>query len=391
MSIHEQYFKLKREQDRFLSRKNRPIEDPNGIFSRFENPVLTAASVPIEWRYDICRQTNPFFLERLGINAVFNSGAVLFNGKVCLVARIEGKDRKSFFAVARSDNGVDNFRFDPYPILLSDLDGKETDVYDMRLTAHEDGYIYGIFCSEAHDDSSKDVSQATAQAGIVRTKDLVSWERLPNLVTPSNQQRNCVLHPQFVDYKYAFYTRPMSGFIDTGEGMGIGFGLCKDILHPVLEKEEIINRRAYHTVYEAKNGAGATPIKTSKGWLNIAHGVRNTAAGLRYVIYCFVTDLINPRMVIAQPSGYFLAPEGEERIGDVSNVVFSNGAVKLRDGTILIYYGSSDTRLHVLATTEAKMLDYCFNSPKDGMRSHDCVLQRIDLIQANEALLRKGD
>jgi 4-O-beta-D-mannosyl-D-glucose phosphorylase len=390
--INPKYYELKKEQDAYLSKKNKvDTSFYNGIYERFTNPVLTNKSLPIEWQYDLSEESNPFFEERLGINSAFNSGAIVFNGEVCLVVRVEGHDRKSFFAVARSKNGLDNFKFDPYPILMDDLYPHETDVYDMRLTQHEDGYIYGCFCSESHDDSSKDVSAAVAQAGLVRTKDLVHWERLPNLKTlRSSQQRNVVLHPEFINGEYAFYTRPMDGFIDAGEGKGIGFGLAKDITHAVIDEEKIIDPRIYHTIAEAKNGAGATPIKLSKGWLHFAHGVRGTAAGLRYVVYAFMTDLKDPTKVIAKPSGYFLAPVGEERIGDVSNVAFSNGAVKLNDGTILLYYGCADTRLYVARTSEKKMLDYLFNTPKDALRSHDCVAQRIELINKNIELLKKS-
>jgi 4-O-beta-D-mannosyl-D-glucose phosphorylase len=391
MTINPMYYELKKKQEELTTRKNHSRHSDNGIYLRYQYPVLTNKNVPIEWQYDLNKETNPYFEERLGINSTFNSGAIVFNNQICLAVRIEGKDRKSFFAIARSDNGVDNFRFDPYPITIPDLYPNETDVYDMRLTQHEDGYIYGIFCSESHDDSSKDLSSAVAETGIVRTKDLINWERLPNLKTlRSPQQRNCVLHPEFIDGQYAFYTRPMSGFIDAGEGMGIGFGLTKDITHAVIDAEDIIDKRVYHTIYESKNGAGATPIKTKKGWLNIAHGVRNTAAGLRYVIYAFMTDLKNPKKVIAKPSGYLIAPEGEERVGDVSNVVFSNGAVKLEDGTIFIYYGSCDTRLYVARTSEARMIDYCFNTPVDPLRSPLCVQQRIALIKKNEELLKNS-
>ncbi|MFA6755553.1 MAG: glycosidase [Bacilli bacterium] len=388
--INEKYYKLKKEQEKIITRKNKELPTKNGLFSRYEFPVLTRDYVPLEWKYDLSKENNPYFIERLGINSTFNSGAILLNNEVCLVVRIEGTDRKSFFAVARSKNGIDNFRFDEYPILFDDLYKDEVDVYDMRLTKHSDGYIYGVFCSESHDDASRDLSAAIAEAGIVRSKDLIKWERLPNLKTlRSPQQRNVVLHPELIYGDYAFYTRPMSGFIDTGDGMGIGLGYCKDIMHPVVDEEKIIDERKFHTVYEAKNGAGATPIKTKKGWLHFAHGVRNTAAGLRYVLYVFMTDLKDPSKVIAKPSGYFLAPLGEERVGDVSNVVFTNGAVMLKDGTILVYYASSDTRLHVLKTSEDKMIDYCFNNPKDAYRSHDCVEQRIKLIKHNEELLKK--
>lgn len=387
--INPKYYELKKNQENYLSRKNSVDKSfYNGIFDRYMSPVLTSRSVPIEWRYDLNQETNPFFEERLGINSAFNSGAIIFNGHVCLAVRIEGTDRKSFFAIARSDNGIDNFRFDPKPILFEDLYPHETDVYDMRLTKHKDGFIYGCFCSESHDDTSKDLSDAVAACGIARTKDLITWERLPNLKTlRSPQQRNVVLHPEFVDGEYAFYTRPMDGFIDAGDGKGIGFGLAKDITHAVIDEEKIIDERVYHTIAECKNGAGATPIKTPKGWLHFAHGVRGAAAGLRYVVYAFMTDTNDPTKVIAKPSGYFLAPYKDEGIGDVSNVVFSNGAVMKDDGTILIYYGGSDTRLYVARTTLAKMLDYLFKTPNDALRSVDSVKQRIALIGNNNALL----
>ncbi len=388
--IHEQYYELKRKQEKYLHRPNKAVKEDNSLFVRYENPILTRDSIPVEWRFDLDKESNPFFLERLGVNAAFNAGAILLNNQVCLAVRIEGKDRKSFFAIARSCNGIDNFVFDPYPILLDDLYPNEADVYDMRLVKHEDGYIYGTFCSESHDDTSTDTSAAVAECGIVRSKDLIHFERLDNLVTlRSPQQRNVVLHPEFVDGKYAFYTRPMSSFIDTGEGEGIGFGLSNSIEKAVIDEETIIDKKIYHTVYEGKNGAGAPPIKTKKGWLHIAHGVRNTASGLRYVLYCFVTSLDDPKKVIAKPSGYFLSPLGKERVGDVSNVVFSAGAVKKDDGTILVYYGSSDTRLHVLETSEEKMLDYCFSSPEESFRSLDSVKQRIELIEKNRLLLEK--
>ena len=328
-------------------------------------------------------------MERLGINAVFNAGAIELNGKFYVVARVEGYDRKSFFAVAESPNGVDNFRFWDYPILLEDTCKEETNVYDMRLTKHEDGYIYGVFCSESKDPSNADLSAAVAQAGIVRTKDLKTWERLPNLRTQAEQQRNVVLHPEFVNGKYAFYTRPQDGFIDAGSGGGIGFGLCDDITNAYIkEKEVIINTRKYHTITEVKNGAGAVPIKTNKGWLHIAHGVRNTAAGLRYVTYVFVTDLNDPTKCIAEPSGYFIAPYGEERIGDVSNVAFTNGAIARENGDVYIYYASSDTRLHVATTTVDKLLDYAFNTPQDPLRSVECVAQRCELIKRNLGFMK---
>lgn len=387
--IHEKYYELKEEQEKLLSRKNKVDESfYNGIYDRYVYPVLTREHAPIIWQYDLDKRTNPFFEERLGINCVFNSGAIYLNGKFYLVARVEGNDRKSFFAVAESDNGIDNFRFWDYPILLPDTCPEETNVYDMRLTQHEDGYIYGVFCSESKDENSSDLSAAVAAAGIVRTKDLKRWERLPNLKTlHSPQQRNVVLHPEFVNGKYAFYTRPMDDFIDTGSGGGIGFGLCEDITNAVIDEEIITSKRKYHTLTEAKNGAGAVPIKTPMGWIHIAHGVRNTAAGLRYVIYVFATALDNPAKVIAEPSGLFIAPRGEERVGDVSNVVFTNGAITTEDGKVYIYYASSDTRLHVATTTVEKLMNYCFHTPEDPLRSVECVAQRCELIEKNLALL----
>ena len=386
--IHEKYYVEKEKQERLLARKNNKSSFYNGVFDRYENPVLTREHTPIEWRYDLNKETNPYFMERLGINAVMNSGAIMLNGKYYLIARIEGNDRKSFFGVAESDNGIDNFRFWDYPILLPDTCPEETNVYDMRLTQHEDGYIYGVFCSESKDKSVNDLSAAVAAAGIVRTKDLKNWERLDNLVTlRSPQQRNVVLHPEFVNGRYAFYTRPMDDFIDTGSGGGIGFGLCDDITHAVIDEEKMTSLRKYHTITEAKNGAGATPIKTERGWIHIAHGVRNTAAGLRYVIYAFATDLNDPSKVIAEPSGLLIGPRGEERVGDVSNVVFTNGAIANDKGEVFIYYASSDTRLHVATTTVDKLIDYVFNTPQDPGRSVECVAQRCELIKKNMELL----
>lgn len=389
--IHKKFYEALEKQQEFLSRKNKVDENfYNGIYDRYEYPVLTREHIPLTWQYDINEETNPFFQERLGVNAVFNSGAIELNGKYYLVARIEGNDRKSFFGVAESDNGVDGFRFWDYPILLPDTCPEETNVYDMRLTKHEDGYIYGVFCSESKDTKSNDLSAAVAAAGIVRTKDLKTWERLPNLVTKrSPQQRNVVLHPEFVDGKYAFYTRPMDDFIDTGSGGGIGFGLCDDITNAVVDEEKMTSLRKYHTITECKNGAGAVPIKTEKGWIHIAHGVRNTAAGLRYVVYAFATDLEDPTKVIAEPSGLLIGPRGGERVGDVSNVVFTNGAIEDADGKIYIYYASSDTRLHVAVTTKEKLMDYVFNTPTDPLRSVDCVKQRCELIKKNLELLGK--
>lgn len=386
--IHERYFEEKKKQEELLSRKNKKSDFYNGIYDRYEYPVLTREHIPLTWRYDLDKESNPYFMERLGINAVMNSGAIMLNGKYYLVVRIEGNDRKSFFGVAESDNGIDNFRFWDYPILFEDTCPEETNVYDMRLTQHEDGYIYGVFCSESKDTSVNDLSAAVAAAGIVRTKDLKTWERLPNLVTlRSPQQRNVVLHPEFVNGKYAFYTRPMDDFIETGSGGGIGFGLCDDITHAVIDEEKMTSLRKYHTITEAKNGAGATPIKTDRGWIHIAHGVRNTAAGLRYVIYAFATDLNDPSKVIAEPSGLLIGPRGGERVGDVSNVVFTNGAVANGNGEVFIYYASSDTRMHVAATTLDKLIDYVFNTPKDPGRSVECVAQRCELIKKNLELL----
>lgn len=387
--LHEKYYELLKKQEELLNRKNVKSDFYNGVYDRYEYPVLTREHIPLTWRYDLNKETNPYFMERLGINAVMNSGAIELNGKYYLVARIEGNDRKSFFGVAESDNGVDGFRFWDYPILLDDTCPEETNVYDMRLTKHEDGYIYGVFCSESKDTTVNDLSAAVAAAGIVRTKDLKHWERLDNLVTlNSPQQRNVVLHPEFVNGKYAFYTRPMDDFIETGSGGGIGFGLCDDITHAVIDEEKMTSLRKYHTITEAKNGAGATPIKTDKGWIHIAHGVRNTAAGLRYVIYAFATALDDPSKVIAEPSGLLIGPRGEERIGDVSNVVFTNGAIVNENNEVFIYYASSDTRMHVATTTLDKLVDYVFNTPKDPGRSVECVAQRCGLIEKNLELLK---
>ncbi len=387
--LHPDYYLLKARQEALLNTANQKTDFHNGIYDRWENPVLTRDHIPLTWRYDLNPETNPFFMERLGVNAVFNSGAIQLNGKYYLVARIEGNDRKSFFGVAESHSPVEGFRFWDRPILLPDTCPEETNVYDMRLTQHEDGWIYGVFCSESKDPDNADLSAAVAAAGIVRTKDLKTWERLPNLVTlRSPQQRNVDMLPEFVNGKYAFYTRPMDDFIDTGSGGGVGFGLVADITNPVLDEEIITSPRRYHTITEAKNGEGATPIKTGKGWLHIAHGVRNTAAGLRYVIYVFVTDLKEPWKVIAEPGGFLIAPRGWERVGDVSNVVFTNGAIAEENGNLYIYYAASDTRLHVASTTVEEMLDYAFNTPADPLRSRDCVVQRCELIDRNLEYLR---
>ena len=387
--LHERYYIEKDRQEKLMSRKNEPADFYNGVYTRYKYPVLTRQHIPLTWKYDLDIKSNPNFQERLGINAVLNSGAIKLNGKYYLVARIEGNDRKSFFGVAESDNGIDNFRFWDYPILLDDTCKEETNVYDMRLTQHEDGWIYGVFCSESHDDSTNDLSAAVAAAGIVRTKDLKKWERLPNLVTKrSPQQRNVVLHPEFVDGKYAFYTRPMDSFIDTGSGGGIGFGLCDDIEHAVIDEEKILSRRRYHQITEAKNGECIVPIKTDKGWLHIAHGVRNTAAGLRYVLYAYATDLYDPGKVIAEPGGLLLGPLGWERVGDVSNVVFSNGAIVEENGNILLYYAGSDTRVYVAKTSIELLSDYIFGTPEDPGRSVLCVQQRCELIKKNLEVLK---
>lgn len=388
--IHPRYFEEVKKQEELLRKKN-TIDTSfyNGVYDRYVNPVLTRDHAPIIWQYDISKETNPNFMKRLGINAVMNSGAILLDGKYYLVARVEGDDRKSFFAVAESDNGVDGFRFWDYPVELPDTCPEETNVYDMRLTKHEDGWIYGVFCSESKDKSVNDLSAAVAAAGIVRTKDLKKWERLPNLITlNSPQQRNVCLHPEFVNGQYAFYTRPMDDFIETGSGGGIGFGLCKDIRNAVIDEEKMTSLRKYHTITEVKNGAGAVPIKTEKGWIHIAHGVRNTAAGLRYVIYAFATDLEDPSKVIAEPSGLLIGPRGSERVGDVSNVTFTNGAIVNEKNEVFIYYASSDTRMHVATTTIDKLCDYVFNTPSDPLRSVDCVKQRVELISKNLELLK---
>ena len=383
--------------DELMARYEALVETPNtvdesfynGVYERWTRPVLTAEHVPPFWIYDADPEANPHMMQRLGVNAVFNSGAILLDGQYTLVARVEGADRKSFFAVAQSPNGVDHFRFWDEPVLLPDTCPEETNVYDMRLTRHEDGWIYGVFCSECKDRSNPDLSAATAAAGIVRTRDLKTWERLPNLVTlRSPQQRNVLLHPYFVNGQYAFYTRPMDDFIDTGSGGGIGFGLCPDIEHAVIDEERMTSIRRYHTITESKNGAGAVPIRTDRGFIHIAHGVRNTAAGLRYVIYAFATALDDPARVIAEPGGYLIAPMGEERVGDVSNVVFTNGTIAAPDGRVFIYYASSDTRLHVATTDIARLTDYVFNTPRDALRSVDCVKQRIELIRKNKSIMK---
>lgn len=360
--------------NKLITRKNVPLEDDNSLFTRYRYPILTADHTPVFWRYDLDPETNPLLLERIGMNATLNAGAIKWNGKYLLVVRVEGADRKSFFAIAESPNGVDNFRFRDYPVTMPEDVIPATNIYDMRLTAHEDGWIYGIFCAERHDPAAPagDLSSATATAAIARTQDFVNWERLPDLKTRS-QQRNVVLHPEFVNGKYALYTRPQDGFIDAGSGGGIGWALVDDMTHAEVIEEKIIDRRCYHTIKEVKNGEGPHPIKTPQGWLHLAHGVRGCAAGLRYVLYMYMTSLEDPTRVIASPAGALMVPEGDERVGDVSNVLFSNGWIADEDGKVFIYYASSDTRLHVATSTLDKLVDYCMNTPQDGYCSSASV------------------
>ncbi len=375
-----------------IGRKNEPAGRGSGVYRRYRYPVLTAEHIPVFWKYDLDYNTNPFLMERLGVNCVFNPGAIELDHKIYLVARVEGSDRKSFFAVAESENGVDGFRFWDYPVRMPETENPDTNIYDMRLIKHEDGWIYGLFCTERKDPAALagDMSGAVAGCGIARTKDLVTWERLADLVTPSPQQRNVVLHPEFVDGKYAFYTRPQDGFIDAGSGGGIGWGLSCSMENASIDFEQIMDGRQYHTIKEMKNGQGPTPIKTAKGWLHIAHGVRATAAGLRYVLYAFLSDLQEPWKVTHRPGGFFMAPEGSERIGDVSNVVFSNGMVARENGEVLIYYASSDTRCHVATTTVDQLLDYVISTPEDPLRSSACVEQRCAMIHKNLELAKNG-
>jgi 4-O-beta-D-mannosyl-D-glucose phosphorylase len=376
--------------EKLITRKNEKVEPGNGIFFRYKYPILTGAHAPLFWRYDLNPQTNPFLMERIGISCAFNAGAMKFNGKYILVARVEGYDRKSFFAVAESPNGIDNFRFWDYPITMPETVVPDTNLYDMRLTQHEDGWIYGVFCSERKDPKAPagDLSSAVAAAGIARTKDLKNWERLPDLKTKS-QQRNVVLHPEFVNGKYALYTRPQDGFIDAGSGGGIGWALIDDITKAEIKDEKIINFRYYHTIKEQKNGEGPHPIKTPKGWLHLAHGVRGCAAGLRYVLYMYMTDLQDPTKLIAEPGGMFMGPEGEERVGDVSNVLFTNGWIADDDGTVYIYYASSDTRMHVAVSSIDRLVDYCMNTPADKLRSAASVETLKNQISRNLEFLSK--
>jgi 4-O-beta-D-mannosyl-D-glucose phosphorylase len=383
----ERLAELEKRQESLFQRNNEKLNAGNGVISRYKYPVLTAEHTPLFWRYDLNPDTNPFLMERIGINAVLNAGAIKWNDKYIMVARVEAADRKSFFAVAESENGIDHFRFWDYPVIMPETFNPDANIYDMRLVQHADGWIYGLFCTERKDpDAPKgNQSAAIAQCGIARTKDLLNWERLDDLVTASPQQRNVVLHPEFVDGQYAFYTRPQDGFIEAGSGGGIGFGLSKSIEHAKVETEIVIDQKLYHTVYEAKNGLGPAPIKTEKGWLHLAHGVRNTAAGLRYVLYMFMTDLKDITKVIYKPAGYFMAPDGEERIGDVSNVLFSSGWIVDDDGTVFIYYASSDTRMHVATSSIYQLLDYVMNTPADGFGSANTVKSVIELIDKNQS------
>lgn len=392
MVYDERLQHLTEEHKSLVQRKNIKIFSGNGIFDRYQYPVITNAHAPIFWRYDLDRVSNPYLLERLGVNCTFNPGAIELNGKIYLVVRVEGNDRKSFFAVAESDNGIDNFEFWDYPVIMPETENPDVNVYDMRLVKHEDGWIYGLFCTERKDPAAPldDTSSAVAACGITRTRDLKKWERLPDLKTASPQQRNVVLHPEFVNGRYALYTRPQDGFIETGKGGGIGFGCTDSMENACINEEILMECKEYHTIKEVKNGQGPAPIKTPEGWLHIAHGVRNTAAGLRYVVYAFLSQLEHPERVTKRPGGFLIAPQGEERIGDVSNVIFCNGAVAKLNGDILIYYASSDTRCHVATTTIEKMLDYVMNTPEDPLRSYACVQQRVELISKNLELMKNN-
>lgn len=387
--FYERWNALENLHEELISKPNKKEKLGNGIYDKYENPIITADHTPLFWRYDLNPETNPYLMERFGINATFNAGAMKWKDKYILVVRVEGKDRKSFFAVAESPNGIDNFTFWDYPITMPETSNPDGNIYDMRLVQHEDGWIYGLFCTERKDPNARvgDESSAIAQCGIARTHDLINWERLPDLITPSPQQRNVVLHPAFVDGKYAFYTRPQDGFIEAGTGGGIAIGYSNFIENAIIDKEHIIHQKRYHTIFEVKNGQGPAPIKTKEGWLHLAHGVRNTAAGLRYVLYLFMTDLQELTKIIYEPSGYFIAPEGDERVGDVSNVTFSNGWILDEDGTIFIYYASSDTRMHVATSTVDKLIDFCKNTPTDGYRSYTSTQNLNQIISKNKEYL----
>jgi len=379
---------LKKEHEKLLSKKNKPQIKYNGIYTRYKRPVLTADHAPLHWRYDLNYETNPYLMQRIGINAAFNAGAIYLDGRYLMVVRTEGWDRKSFFAVAESPNGIDSWRFWERPVTMPETDDPDTNIYDIRLTQHEDDWIYGVFCAERKDPSAPkgNTSMATASGGIARTKDLIIWERLPDFISHHGQQRNLVLHPEFVNGKYAFYTRPQDGFIEVGGGGGIGWALVDDITKAEAPEEKIIDEKIYHTIKELKNGQGPAPIKTKKGWLHLAHGVRGCAAGLRYTLFMFMTDLKDPSKVIARPGGYFMAPEGEERVGDVSNVLFTNGWIRNEKDEVFIYYASSDTRMHVATTTVDQLVDYCLNTPEDGFRSAKSVQTINKLIDKNKGL-----
>jgi 4-O-beta-D-mannosyl-D-glucose phosphorylase len=391
-AFKERLENLHKAYDQLINRTNTAVPNGNGIFERYEYPILTAAHAPLTWRYDFNPETNPFLMERFGINAVFNAGAIKWEGKYLMAARIEGVDRKSFFAIAESTDGI-SFTFWNSPIVIPQNKEGDVNIYDMRLVQHADGWIYGVFCTERRDAAAgeDDQSAAVAQCGLVRTKDMLNWERLPDLKTPSPQQRNVVLHPELVNNKYFFYTRPQDTFIDAGSGGGIGYGWVDDILNPVIDREMIIDKKVYHTIYEAKNGLGPPPIKTTNGWLHLAHGVRHTAAGLRYTLYLFMTDINDITKVIHKPAGYLLAPEGEERIGDVSNVAFSNGWILDDDGTVFIYYASSDSRMHVATSSIERLIDYVINTPEDGLTSDNSVKQVIRLVNNNLKYLTGRD
>lgn len=385
----KRFTKLKKEHEKLISKRNKAVKkDCNGIYQRYKRPVLTAAHAPLHWRYDLNFETNPYLMQRIGVNATLNSGAIYLNGKYILMVRTEGWDRKSYFAVAESPNGIDNWQFWERPVTLPETDDPDTNVYDMRLVKHEDDWIYGVFCSERKDSKAPkgDTSQATASGGIARTKDLLTWVRLPDFISHHGQQRNLVLHPEFVNGKYAFYTRPQDGFIEVGGGGGIGWALVDDITKAEAPEEKIIDEKIYHTIKELKNGQGPSPIKTEKGWLHLAHGVRGCAAGLRYVLFMFMTDLEDPSKLIARPGGYFMAPEGDERIGDVSNVLFTNGWIRNEKDEVFIYYGSSDTRMHLATSTVKQLIDYCINTPEDGFRTAESVNTINQLIDRNQGI-----
>lgn len=392
LAFEERLRQLTKKYRKITERTNIAIDCGNGIYDRFEYPVLTSEHIPVFWKYDLDEKSNPWLMERIGVNCVFNAGAVELNGKIYLIARVEGNDRKSFFAIAESETGIDHFKFWDYPIVMPQTEDPDVNVYDMRITKHEDGWMYGLFCTERKDPDAPlgDTSSAVASCGISRTRDLKIWERLSDLKTKSQQQRNVVLHPEFINGKYALYTRPQDGFIETGKGGGIGWGFTDSMENANIDEEILMECKEYHTIKEVKNGQGPAPIKTEKGWLHIAHGVRNTAAGLRYVIYAFLSDLEHPEVVTHRPGGFLIAPEGEERIGDVSNVIFCNGAVARDNGELLIYYASSDTRMHVARTTIDKMLDYVLNTPEDPLRSYACVQIRNKMIDKNLELIKNG-